>query len=273
MEIAPIVKWAGGKRQLLDRLLERIPKEYNNYFEPFIGGGAFLFGLQPGAATINDINKELINLYTTIKDSPAQFLALLDEIDNVNCDKDFYYSQREKYNQKLINKEEDPELAALFVWLNKHCFNGLYRVNQKGLFNVPYNNKKGISESADKENIYGISEYLKTVNIMCGDFEKSVETAEPGDFIYFDSPYAPINPTSFVDYTATGFSEEDHIRLSETFKRLAKSGCYCMLSNHDVPLIRELYNDYNIESVDVKRMINSDASNRTGTEVIIRNYI
>ena len=269
--ITPAVKWAGGKRQLLDRIIERMPDSYNNYFEPFIGGGAVLFGIQPERATINDINEELINLYRTIKDYPAEFLQQMAELDLVECDKDFYYKQRERYNEKLVKRELDIELAVLFVWINKHCFNGLYRVNNKGLFNVPYNNK-GKAKSVSDDNILAMADYLKTVSILQGDFEDAVAEAEAGDFIFFDSPYAPINANSFEDYTKEGFTEEEHRRLGKLFRALADKGCYCMLTNHDVPLIRELYSDYNIEVVDVKRLINRNADSRTGTEVIITSY-
>lgn len=272
LNIRPVVKWAGGKRQLLDKITKRLPEKYNCYYEPFVGGGAVLFGLQPSEAVINDINGELINLYKTIKERPEEFNKFIKELDNEDCDKDYYYMQREKYNNKIIADEKDPELAALFVWLNKHCFNGLYRVNKKGLFNVPYNNKNGSTSSADENNINAISKYLKNVNILEGDFEVSVAEAKKGDFIFIDSPYAPINATSFEDYTKEGFAEEVHRRLANLFKELDKRGCYCMLTNHDVPLIRELYNDYNIEVVEVKRLINRNARNRKGTEVIITNY-
>lgn len=269
--ITPTVKWAGGKRQLLDRIVERAPKEFGHYYEPFVGGGAVLFGIQPEFATVNDINRELINLYSVIKTSPEEFLSKLQELDSVECDKDFYFAQRDRYNQKIVANELDVELAVYFVWLNKHCFNGLYRVNRKGLFNVPYNNK-GKGESASPENIRAMSEYLQNVNILCGDFEVAVENAKKGDFIFFDSPYAPINATSFEDYTKEGFAEEEHRRLATLFDRLTEKGCYCMLTNHDVPLIQELYGKYTYEVVEVKRLINRNADARTGTEVIVRNY-
>ena len=272
LDISPVVKWAGGKRQLLNRIIERMPERYNNYFEPFVGGGAVLFGLQPNTATVNDINGELINLYRTIREQPQQFITELAAIDKVNCNKEYYYTQRERYNEKIKANEHDPELAALFVWLNKHCFNGLYRVNKHGLFNVPYNNKDGSTQSATIENITAMSNFLQRVRIMHGDFEVSVEDTAAEDFVFFDSPYASINATSFDSYTKEGFAEEEHRRLAELFKALDKKGCYCMLTNHDVPLIRELYTDYNIEVVEVKRLINRNADARTGVEVIITNY-
>ena len=271
-EIMPVVKWAGGKRQLLDRIVERLPKTFDHYFEPFVGGGAVLFGLQPEKATINDINGELINLYSTIKNTPQAFLEKIMAFDGVDCDKEYYYAQRARYNEKVAAGERDSELAALFVWLNKHCFNGLYRVNSKGQFNVPYNNKNGKTLSVSAENIEEMSAFLQNVEILQGDFEASVAEAKKGDFIFFDSPYAPINANSFEDYTKEGFAEEEHRRLASLFSELSRRGCYCMLTNHDVPLIRELYAEYSIEVVTVKRLINRNANARTGTEVIITNY-
>lgn len=273
-KIVPFLKWAGGKRQLLDRISERMPQNYNNYYEPFIGGGAVLFGLQPGRALINDINESLINTYKVIANSPKQFIECVKEIDSkIGEDgKTYYYSLREHYNDKLMKDEFDIELAALFVFINKHCFNGLYRVNGKGLFNVPYNNSK--RESIDEESIVAVSDYLKDVTIMSGDFEVACQSAGNGDFVFLDSPYAPLNPTSFESYTKEGFDIESHKRLARVFYELTERGCYCMLTNHNTDFINSLYgnNGYKIDVVSVKRMINSDASKRTGEEVIICNY-
>lgn len=272
--VAPFVKWAGGKRQLLDRISERMPKTYNGYYEPFIGGGAVLFELQPEKAIINDINASLINTYRIISSNPREFIDSVRKLDSEMGEdgKSYYYSLREHYNDKLMKEEYDIELAALFVFINKHCFNGLYRVNGKGLFNVPYNNSK--QESIDSESIMAVSDYLKRVSIMQGDFEEACRSAEKGDFIFFDSPYAPLNPTSFESYTKEGFDVESHERLAKLYDELTQRGCYCMLTNHNTEFINKLYGNkgYKIDVVNVKRMINSDASKRTGEEVIICNY-
>ncbi|MCI8746055.1 MAG: DNA adenine methylase [Lachnospiraceae bacterium] len=268
---APFVKWAGGKRQLLEHLSVRMPKEYTDYYEPFVGGGALLFHQKPSWAFINDINRELIHTYTEIRDHVGPLSVLLSSMDQVTCTKEFYYEMRGRYNDKLKTKDYDTEMAALFIYLNKHCFNGLYRVNQKGQFNVPWNQKEQV-RSVDVENIKNISYYLKSVTITCQDFEVSLETAKKGDFIYFDSPYAPLNPTSFDSYTKEGFTEEEHRRLAKVFRELSERGCYCMLTNHNTELIQELYQDYLQEEVDVRRAINSDPKKRVGKEVIIRNY-
>ena len=278
--VSPFVKWAGGKRQLIDEINKRMPSNYNRYFEPFVGGGAILFNLQPKDAIINDINKSLINAYRQIKQSPIELMKAMDELDNIPEDgKAYYYNIREKYNDKLMQGYFDVELAAMFIFINKHCFNGLYRVNGKGLFNVPYNNSRQASYSM--ENIIEISKYLETITILDGDFEYACKGAEEGDFVFLDSPYAPLNPTTFESYTKEGFDKDSHIRLSELFKRLTIKGCHCMLTNHNTEFINELYNNIfednskykiYIDIVSVKRMINSDAQNRKGEEVIIYNY-
>lgn len=272
--VAPFVKWAGGKRQLISQIRERMPEKYNDYYEPFVGGGAVIFDLLPANALINDINKALINTYRTICNEPDAFLKEVNRLDDDMWEdgKKYYYSIREHYNDKLMRSEYDVELAALFVFINKHCFNGLYRVNGKGLFNVPYNNSRRVS--ADEDVIMATSEYLRGATIIDGDFEQACKNAKKGDFVFIDSPYAPLNPTSFESYTKEGFDIESHKRLAKLYDELTVRGCYCMLTNHNTELINELYGNkgYKIDVVSVKRMINSDASNRVGEEVIICNY-
>ncbi len=272
--IAPFIKWAGGKRQLLAQIRERMPASFNNYYEPFVGGGAVIFDLLPKSAVINDINKALVNAYKQICNASDDFLKKLKELDEAMWEdgKEYYYSLREHYNDKLMREEFDVELAALFVFINKHCFNGLYRVNGKGLFNVPFNNSR--NTSCDENSIKAISEYLKNVTILEGDFQVACQNAKKGDFVFIDSPYAPLNPTSFESYTKEGFDIESHKRLADLYDELTTRGCYCMLTNHNTELINELYGykGYKMDVVSVKRMINSDATNRVGKEVIICNY-
>ncbi|MCI8417616.1 MAG: DNA adenine methylase [Lachnospiraceae bacterium] len=272
--IAPFVKWAGGKRQLLPRIRERLPENFKDYYEPFVGGGAVIFELQPANALINDSNRALINAYRQIRNGTEAFLEAVCKLDGEMWEdgKTYYYSLREKYNDKMIRAEYDVELAALFVFLNKHCFNGLYRVNGKGLFNVPYNNSRGAS--VDVEDIRNMAKYLQGVEILEGDFETACKNAGKGDFVFLDSPYAPLNPTSFESYTKEGFDIGSHRRLAGLFEKLTAKGCYCMLTNHNTELINELYGNkgYKIDVVRVKRLINADASNRVGEEVIICNY-
>ena len=274
LNVMPFVKWAGGKRQLIPQIRERMPEKYNNYYEPFVGGGAVMFELLPSDALINDVNRALMNAYRQICNKPEAFLKAVNRLDEEMWEdgREYYYSLRKSYNDKLVRAEYDIELAALFVFINKHCFNGLYRVNGKGLFNVPYNNSR--RASVDEKSIMAASEYLRGVTIQDGDFEKACEDAAKGDFIFFDSPYAPLNPASFESYTKEGVDIESHRRLAKLYDELTGRGCYCMLTNHNTQLINELYGNkgYKIDVVSVKRMINSDASNRVGEEVIICNY-
>lgn len=271
-DVAPFVKWAGGKRQLLPYIKNKMPQNYKNYFEPFIGGGAVLFGIMPENAIINDINRALINTYKYVRDMPQELIEKIIILDKYNDiqGKDFFYKQRELFNNKLIKEEYDLELASLFIYLNKHCFNGLYRVNSKGLFNVPYNNSK--AQSFDDKNILAVSRYLKNITILEGDFELACKEATKGDFLFFDSPYAPLKDTSFEAYTKEGFDLESHKRLANLFKNLTQKGCFCMLTNHYTVFIEELYSEYNQEIVKVRRSINANASDRKGIEVIITNY-
>lgn len=272
--MGPFLKWAGGKSQLLEKLKARVPKEYEIYYEPFIGGGALLLELRPQRAVIGDINEQLINIYLQLKEAPKNVIDAVKDIEYVTCDKDYYIEVRQSFNDKIIAKELDAETAGMMIWINKHCFNGLYRVNKKGLFNVPYNNNTR-ANSIDEENLNEIGEYLRTsdISINCADFEMVCANAGKGDFVYFDSPYVPISDTaSFTDYTKDGFSLEDHKRLAALFRELDRKGAKVMLSNHDVPLVHELYKGYNIETIDVRRNINSNAQKRTGKEVIVTNY-
>lgn len=273
-QMSPVLKWAGGKTQLLDPITARMPKTYNGYYEPFIGGGAVWLTVAPKQAVINDTNKQLINLYKQMKENAQVVINLVSELDSISCDKDFYYSTRERYNEKIVSCTLDAECAALMIWLNKHCFNGLYRVNGKGLFNVPYNNRVS-GKSFDENNLIKIAEYLQNsdVSVTCNDFEDVCKDVCAMDFVYFDSPYIPTSDTAdFTNYTKDGFLLEDHKRLATLFRRLDSIGAKVMLSNNDVPLVYKLYSGFKIQTIDVKRMINRNASKRTGKEVLITNY-
>ena len=273
-KMIPVLKWAGGKTQLLDQITKNMPDTYNNYYEPFIGGAAVLFGISPLQAVVNDINEQLINLYTQLKFSAYSVIDKVNEMDSKPCTKEYYYDIRKAYNEKIARRDFDPECAALMIWINKHCFNGLYRVNGKGMFNVSYNNKIN-GRSIDENNLLTISSYLQNadIKITCQDFEISCKNVAPGDFVYFDSPYVPESETaSFTNYTKDGFTLEDHKRLAVLFRQLDNIGAKVMLSNNDVPFVRKLYADYNITVLHVKRMINRNANKRTGKEVIVTNY-
>ena len=274
-KIRPFVKWAGGKRQIIDKLIKYAPKKFNKYYEPFVGGGAFLFELEPKYAVINDYNIELINVYNCIKDKNKykKVLKILDDYEIKNS-KEFYYEIRNMDRDKsLYNKLSDIEKCARTIYLNKACFNGHYRVNSKNEFNVPFNQKEKVN-TYDKDNVELISLYLRNndITILNGDFEDAVKSAKANDFIYFDPPYDSDTDT-FTSYTNSGFNRDDQIRLSEIFKKLDKKGCYVMLSNHNTKLINELYRDYNIHVIMAKRNINSNGKGRgTIEEVIITNY-
>ncbi len=274
----PFVKWAGGKRQLLSDIKKYLPLNFNNYYEPFIGGGAVLFELMSENSIISDNNRVLIDTYIAIRDYLNKLIPLLivlqdehNSFDDKEKSKGYYYAKRERFNELILDEEFSLERCALFMYLNKSCFNGLYRVNANGLFNVPSNQKKKIN-IFDQENLEQISNFLQSVQIFHQDFETTVQNANEGDLVFFDSPYAPLNPTSFDSYTKEGFSTEEHIRLSNVFKRLSDKGVYCILTNHNTEFIRNLYSDFNIFEVDVKRLINRNAQNRTGKELIVTNF-
>lgn len=274
LKISPFVKWAGGKRQLLGKLEECIPESYNRYFEPFIGGGALLLDVQPQRAVINDVNEQLLNVYHQLKFDAEAVIKILSGFDSVECDKNYYLLMRELYNKKIVEHVLDAECAALTIWINKHCFNGLYRVNSHGIFNVPYNNKVG-GTSMNEENLRSIGYYLNKhkIEIRSGDFEAACADVHTDDFVYFDPPYIPISETAnFTDYTKDGFGYNDHCRLASLFRRLDAAGVKVMMSNHNVDLVYKLYERFKIKVIDVKRAINRDASKRVGKEVIITNY-
>lgn len=267
----PFVKWAGGKRQFINKIMEKKPIEFNSYFEPFVGGGAVLFALQNEKSHINDINTHLIHAYNIIKEKPVELMELLDVYDLIQLNDEKYKEIRALYNQHVVDGIYNTQTAALFIFLNKHAFNGLFRVNSKGLFNVPWN-KKEYAASYSKDNIIKVSEFLQNVKITSVDFVDATVDAKKGDFVFFDSPYAPLNPTSFSAYDKAGFKVEDHERLASLYRELTEKGVYCMLTNHNTDFIKELYKDFSIEEINVRRSINSVASKRVGKEVIITNY-
>ncbi|WAI01354.1 DNA adenine methylase [Methanogenium organophilum] len=274
--LRPVVKWAGGKRQILPEIVKRLPINWDVYYEPFIGGAALLIELNNSKkinkAIISDINLELINLYNVIKKSPEDLLQELQSGKYQN-DQEIFYQFRDHFNEIKAKDEFDIERASIFIYLNRHCFNGLWRVNKKNNYNVPFGRYKN-PKLADNKMIHGLSQLFQKVNIRNEDFEVVVADAKEGDFVYFDPPYMPLSDTAhFTNYTSNGFSYDDQVRLAETYKRLAEKGVSVMLSNSDAPAIHELYGDFNISVIRANRSINSDASKRTGvTEVIVTNY-
>lgn len=261
----PFLKWAGGKRQLLPTIKEYVPQKFTQYYEPFVGAGAVLFFLQPKKSVINDTNRELINCYRVIKDNPEELLELCQQHQDKNS-KEHYYWLREQDRKDDFKDKSPVERAARIIYLNKTCFNGLFRVNSSGQFNVPYGNYSNpvIAEPAV---IRAVSAYLNRgdVKITEGDFAKAVATARKGAFIYFDPPYHPISETSsFTGYSVNGFGEQEQIRLKEVCDKLTERGCQVLVSNSSATFIKQLYSDPKYEIVEVKasRAINAVASKR-----------
>lgn len=264
--VQPFLKWAGGKRQLLPEIRKYIPRAYNLYFEPFVGAGAVLFNEQPPAARINDANKELINCYRVVKENPEELIRLCQHHERRH-DKDYFYKLR-----KLDRRPDFAELpaerrAARLIYLNKTCYNGLFRVNRLGQFNVPWGDFKN-PRIVDREVIRAVSHYLNEARIdpTDVDFAEAVAAAGRGDFVYFDPPYDPLSKTaSFTSYSLTGFGEERQRQLKSVCDELTDRGCRVLLSNSDTKLIRELYGDetrYTMVPVSAARSINSVPTRR-----------
>lgn len=270
----PIIKWVGGKVNNLPYIRERLPKEFNTYYEPFLGGAAVLLDLNPTNAVVSDINPELINMYIQIRDHVDEVVEVLINLDNNHEasaePKQFYYGIRNIYNENLGTNTA--QQAARFIYLNKHCFNGLYRVNKKGEFNVPFNGKLS-GWSADPDHLRELSTRLKSVDIRCDDYLDAVSNAKESDLVYFDPPYDYEREDGFVDYSNTGWTREDTTKLKLLCDQLADKGCYVILSNNSTTFIRELFNDdrYLIEEIPVRRAINCKGTGRGPVqEVIIR---
>jgi len=272
--LQPFTKWTGGKRQLLGELRSYMPETYGRYFEPFVGGGALFFDLAPEKAVINDFNEELINAYRQIKNNPAELINLLIK-HKENNSKDYYLALRSADRDGRISRMTGVERAARILYMLRVDFNGLYRVNSKNQFNVPYGRYKN-PKIVDVDLLYQISEYLNEndVEILQTDFAEAVKDAQTGDFVYFDPPYIPLNETSsFTSYTHEGFSYEEQIRLRNTFKELTERGVYAMLSNSSSPLVEELYKDFNIYFVEAQRTNGAKSSSRGKiSEIIVTNY-
>lgn len=274
--LKPFIKWAGGKQQLLPIIKNKLPKSYNRYIEPFLGSGALLLYLEPMIAIINDTNEALINLYAQVRDNPNELIDAVSILDKRLKEsynpKEYYLIIRDEFNHQLSMCRNDLNSAAHFLFINKHCFNGLYRVNNSGMFNVPYNNS--LRDSFNRENILQVSKYLSSDNItiMNKDFWEPCKLAERDDFVFIDSPYEPIKDNSFDKYNKDDFDEFDHYRVYDIFKYLTEKGVYCMLTNHNVPIIRKRYNKYNIDIIEVHRSINCLGTNRKGEEIIVTNY-
>ena len=272
---APILKWIGGKRQLLSEIGKRLPIHFERYFEPFFGGGALLFAIEPKDAVINDYNGELMNLYQVVRDNPQELIDLLKTYEN---EESFYYRIRGLDLDKAKYDALTPlEKAARTLYLNRTCFNGIYRVNREGHFNVPYAGTTS-GDIVREEAIMAVHDYLSKnrIEIRCGDFQTAVKDAKPGDFVYFDPPYDSLpGQASFVDYTGERFSDSSLKRLVRVCDDLTDRGVNVMVSNAATEKVRDLFSDerYFIDVVKAKRSVNSKADRRGEIdEFIITNY-
>ena len=266
----PIVKWVGGKRQLMFELLKNMPANYNRYFEPFIGGGALFFELQPENAYISDMNEELINLYSVVRDDVD---GLIEDLEKHEVSKEYFLNIRNIDRTEMFSKLSNIERASRFIYLNRTCFNGLYRVNSQGLFNVPFGNYSN-PRIIDENNLKNCSELLKNTEIKVADFSEILTKVQKGDFVYFDPPYVPLNDTSsFTSYTKAGFDIDMQFKLRDVCDELDSMGVKFMLSNSDTKLVNELYSNYEIKKVFATRAVNANADGRGKiTEVLVRNY-
>lgn len=280
MQAKPFIKWAGGKTKLLPTLLDIFPPKVHGYYEPFMGGAAVFYAMTAAGryerAFLNDWNKDLVNVYRVVRDFPEELMAFLRsrEQSYEAAPKTMYEAYRNP-NEVLADLWKGPvERAGRFIFLNKSCFNGLYRVNKKGKFNVPWGKKLKVT-SFDEANIRACSEALNgTIRLGEGDFEAAVETAQPGDLVYFDPPYVPLNPmANFTSYTEVGFGLAEQQRLARLYRQLSDRGVSVVLSNSDTPLVRDLYQGFEMHEIQVTRAINSKGDGRgaVGELIVVSN--
>lgn len=260
----PFIKWVGGKRQLLDRMMRYVPKRYGTYHEPFIGGGALFFELVPPRAILSDFNARLIRTYRGIRDEAERVIELLGSYPH---DKGFFLEMR----AVDIDACTDAEVAAWFIYLNKTGFNGLYRVNRRNVFNVPFGDYKN-PNICDADNLRACSRALRKAKLEVSSFEAVLDRAEAGDFVYFDPPYVPLSVTSdFTSYTSAGFDMQDQIKLRDVARELKKRKVHVLLSNSSAEAVRELYADFELIEVTATRAINSKGEGRGRVaELLIR---
>lgn len=263
VQAKPILKWAGGKTQMLNDLLPKVPSCYGRYIEPFFGGGALFFALQPENAIIADSNPELINMYRQVANNVDDVISYLKKYENTS---EMFYQVRSLDWNNLA----PAEAAARTIYLNRTCFNGLYRVNRKGQFNVPYG-KYVNPKICDEENLHAASKALQNAEIVCGDYLLVLEHyAQPGDFVFLDPPYLPISEYSdFKRYTKEQFYEEDHVELAKMVMRLHEMGCTIILTNSNHPLVHELYSLFKIDVIQTKRHISCNGNTRKGEDVVV----
>lgn len=273
--LSPVFKWGGGKRQLLNEILPLIPP-YTRYYEPFVGGAAVLLGLKPKYAVINDYNVELINTYRVIRDNPEGLIQLLQEHKEKNAIDYFYEVRSWDRDEKKYAGFSDVEKAARTIYLNRACFNGLYRVNRGGFFNTPCGKYKN-PEIVNADRIRAIHSYLisNRIDIRCGDYKEALKRIRAGTFVYFDPPYMPpeSGDETFTKYTVDGFNEDKQIELKEVCDKLTQKGVKFMLSNSHCSFICDLYKDYHVRIVKARRSISADGGKRVLIdEVLVTNY-
>jgi len=285
--VQPTLKWAGGKRQLLDSLHELLPDTYGRYWEPFVGGGALAFDLEPDAGVINDINTRLMNYYRVVKHEPEQLIEILEEFPDPESDPDdtlqfansshfgydinnYYYQARARFNKRPYGYEfDDVEEAALLQYLNRTCFNGLYRENQSGGFNTPIGDYED-PDWVQAERIRDLSDVLATVELYSNHYQAVLSGVQPGDLVYIDPPYTPLSETAdFTEYSADGFDSDDQLTLRETLTQLVDIGVHVVASNSGV--MKSQYRDagFDVYTVDATRSINADADGRGAVDEII----
>lgn len=269
----PFLQWVGGKREMIPQYKDYFPKKYNQYFEPFLGGGAMFFELAPTKAYLNDNNQELFETYKAVRDFPELVISILNNLKERHSE-ELYMRMRELDREyDIYNDFRSYEIAARAIYLNQTCFNGVYRVNQKGQFNVPIGSSLN-RVICDKDTILKASKVLKKASIECTDFEQAIANVRKGDLIFLDPPYYPISKNSdFTRYTKEKFYQEDQVRLKDSIVKLAKKGAYVMLANSDCDFIRNLYKDFRIHTVQSSRSLNCKSDKRGKvSEVLITNY-
>lgn len=272
--ISPIVKWVGGKRQLLPEIMPLINRKCSTYVEPFVGGGAVFFELQPKKAIINDYNSELINVYKVVRDQPEELIALLEKHNSCNREA-YFYTIRALDRSEAYRTMPDVEKAARMIYLNKTCYNGLYRVNSAGQFNAPYGKYKN-PNIVNEASIRAMANYLQSgkITIRQGDYREVLKGLRRGAFVYLDPPYMPISSSSsFTGYTENGFSYDHQVVLKQECDKLRKKGIAFLQSNSDCPEIRALYKEYEIRTVQAKRSINSKANRRGEINEVLICYV
>lgn len=264
----PFLKWAGGKQRLLEQMTKYFPPDgsYHRYFEPFLGGGAVFFHLQPEESYLSDLNSELIEVYQIVRNDVD---ALIETLKQHYNDREYFYSVRALDPEKLTSHER----AARFIFLNRTCYNGLYRVNRQGQFNVPFGRYKNPT-ICDEKGLRLASRVLEKTMLRIADFEAILDLAKVSDFVYFDPPYEPLSiSSSFTSYTQVGFTQKDQRRLAEVFRILHERGCWVALSNSDTSFIRELYREFPIHEISARRAINSKGDGRgTIKELLVSNF-